>query len=289
MRSVGFGLLALVCAACTSTTSNGPHAQSPERQAEAEYDLAREYFNKGSPREALGHVLKAIHLDDGNVKALYYTGAIYLSFCAGDLGLKAPDCEMNQAESYARKTLERDPNFREARNMLGNILILEAKYKEAIIALEPLVKDPSYTAIHLAWGNLGWAQVQEGRLEDGIASLRNAITQPKFCVGFYHLGLAYERKGDLASAEQNLTSALQVDSPDCQNLQDAWRERAEVRLKLGHTEQACGDLGKCHDLSGTTEAGRSCAAELLRVACPQKPQEKPSGVATELGPTGRLT
>ncbi len=283
--------MALVCAACvacTSTTSNGPHAQSPERQAEAEYDLAREYFNKNNPREALGHALKAIHLDDGNVKALYYTGAIYLSFCAGDAGLKAPDCEMNQAESYARKTLERDPNFREARNMLGNILILEEKYKEAIAALEPLVKDPSYTAIHLAWGNLGWAQVQVGRLDDGIASLRNAVTQPKFCVGYYHLGVAYKRKGDLSSAEQNLTTAIEVQSPECQTLQEAWRERAEVRLRLGHTEQACADLGKCHDMSGATDAGKSCGADLLKT-CPAKPQEKPSGVATELGSAGRLT
>ena len=177
--------------------------------------------------------LRADTLDDTNVKALYFTAGIYLSFCSGDAGLGAPDCKMDQSESYVRKTLERDPHFREAENMLGNIMILEGKYKEAIVALEPLVKDPSYNASYLAWGNLGWAQVQSGRVDDGIASLRNAVTQPKFCVGFYRLGMAYKTKGDLKQAEQNFTTALQVDSPDCKNLQDAWRARGEVRLLGG--------------------------------------------------------
>jgi type IV pilus assembly protein PilF len=271
MASQGFwtGLAAcFACSSCGPASAGGPHAQSPERQAEAQYDLAREYFYKGAPRVALDHILKADNLDETNVKALYFTSLIYLSFCSNDAqGLQSVDCKMDQAEAYARKALERDPHFRDARNDLGNIMILEGKYADAITTLEPLVKDPSYTAAHLAWGNLGWAQVKAGRLDEAIASLRNAVTQPKFCVGFYRLGYAYQQKGDFANAEQSYTSALQVDSPDCQNLQDAWRGRAEVRMKLGHTDQACGDLGKCHELSGRTEAGKACG-ELLK-ACPK--------------------
>lgn len=282
MQSVGSAsvLLVLVCAACAPAAGN-PHAQSPERQSEAEYDLAREYFYKARPREALDHVLKADKLDESNTKALYFTSAIYLSFCSGDAGLKAADCKLDQAERYARKTLDHDEHFRDARNLLGNILILDEKYKDAITTLEPLVKDPSYNAAHLAWGNLGWAQVKEGRIDEGIASLRNAVTQPKFCVGFFRLGVAYEKKGDLPNAEQSLSSALAVDSPDCQNLQDAWRERAEVRLKLGHTADACGDFVKCRDLSGDTESGKTCAAELLKSACPT-----PAGAKTGASANG---
>jgi len=285
----GFALLALT-AACAPASGN-PHAQSPERQSEAEYDLAREYFYKGAPREALDHVLKADRLDEKNGKALYFTSVIYLSFCSGDRGLKAPDCKMELADEYARKTLANDERFRDARNLLGNILILEEKYKDAIVALEPLVKDPSYNASHLAWGNLGWAQVLDGQLDQGIASLRNAITQPKFCVGFYRLGVAYAKKGDLPTAEQHLSSAVGVDSPDCQNLQDAWRERGEVRAKLGHTDQACGDFMKCRDISLTTDAGKACAADIIKSSCPAtKPADsKPSSVATQTSGIGRLT
>ena len=281
----------LAITACAPASSGNPHAQSPERQSEAEYDLAREYFYKGAPREALDHVLKADRLDENNGKALYFTSVIYLSFCSGDRGLKAPDCKMELADQYARKTLAHDERFRDARNLLGNILILEEKYKDAITTLEPLVKDPSYNAAHLAWGNLGWAQVLDGQVDQGIASLRNAITQPKFCVGFYRLGVAYEKKGDLGAAEQHLSSAVGVDSPDCQNLQDAWRERGEVRAKLGHTDQACGDFTKCRDISITTEAGKACAADIIKSSCPAaKPADsKPSGVATQTSTIGRLT
>jgi Tfp pilus assembly protein PilF len=271
MFRLAFSLAAAGGFACGTPSAGGPHAQSPERQAEAQYDLAREYFYKGNPRAALDHALSAVSLDDTNVKALYFTSLVYLSFCSGgsdEEGLASADCKMDKAELYARKTLERDPHFRDARNDLGNIMILEGKYAEAITTLQPLVQDPSYNASHLAWGNLGWAQVKAGRIDDAIASLRNAVTQPKFCVGFYRLGVAYEKKGDLANAEQSFTSALQVDSPDCQNLQDAWRARGEVRFKLGHTGEACGDVGKCHDLSGTTQAGKVCG-ELLK-ACPAK-------------------
>jgi type IV pilus assembly protein PilF len=286
MQSVGIAMPCLLALAlgCAPVASN-PHAQSPERQAEAQYDLAREYFYKGHPREALDHVLKADSLDDSNAKALYFTSAIYLEFCSGDRGLSSPDCELDSADKYARKALDRDPHFRDARNLLGNILILEKKYAEAVTTLEPLVKDPSYNAPHLAWGNLGWAQVQEGKLDEGIASLRNAITQPKFCVGFYRLGVAYEKKGDLASAEQNLTSALSVDSPDCKNLQDAWKERGEVRLKLGRTDEACGDFTKCRDLSMATEAGRVCAAAMTK--CPSTGGKKPGAAATASGAQSR--
>src|SRR5256885_1432104 len=83
-----------------------------------------------------------------------------------------PDCRLADAESYARKALKADDTFRDARNLLGQILILEKKYDEAIAMLEPLTKDPAYTANYLAWGNLGWAQVLGGQVDAGIASLR---------------------------------------------------------------------------------------------------------------------
>lgn len=263
-RLLGTALTALAIG-CGS--GNTPGAQSPERQADAEYDLARDYFYKGQPREALDHSLRAVDLDGDNSKALYFTSTLYLWFCSGNRGLQSPDCQMARAESYARKALDKDPAFRDARNLLGQVLILEEKYKEAISVLQPLVTDPSYNASYLAWGNLGWAQVLDGQVDAGITSLRNSVTQPKFCVGFYRLGMAFEKKGDLAQAETNFSQAVEVDSADCQNLQDAWQERGKVRLKLGKKDDACSDLTRCRDISVDTPAGKSCAALVLSAGC----------------------
>ncbi|MFO0676066.1 MAG: tetratricopeptide repeat protein [Polyangiaceae bacterium] len=240
----------------------GPNAQSPERQSEAEYDLARDFFYKANPRAALDHALRSVELNDDNSKALYFTAAIYLFFCSGPNGMQSPDCRLQDAEKYARAAVKAESTFRDAKNMLGQVLILRDKPADAIAYLEPLTRDPAYAENHLAWGNLGWAQVQLGKLDDGIASLKNSITQPRFCVGHYRLGVAYEKKGDLGQADAAFTAALSVDSPDCQNLQDAWEGRARVRTKLGRIADARADFEKCREIAADSQTGKRCSREL---------------------------
>lgn len=254
-------LLALGCGG-GQKGAESPGAQSEEKRSLAEYDLARDYFYKGEPRAALDHALLAVKLDDENAKALYFTSTIYLWFCSGPEQLEGPDCRLADAESYAKRALEADKSFRDARNLLGQILILAKRYPEAIDVLEPLVRDPAYTANHLAWGNLGWAQVLAGRVDEGVVSLRNSVTEPRFCVGHFRLGMAYEKKGNLRQAEEAFTSAISVESPDCQNLQQAWAGRARVRKALGNVSGAREDLERCRSISRTTPDGRECAKAL---------------------------
>jgi Tfp pilus assembly protein PilF len=249
--------------ACGTKGANAPGAQSPERQSEAEYDVAKEYFSKDQPRAALDHSRKAIELWDENTKALYLAAVIHLYFCSGNEGLSAPDCNLAEAEKYARQAVKLDDGFRDAKNALGNILVLEKKYSEAITVVEPLTRDPAYTASHLAWGNLGWAQTMNGAVDAGIASLKNAIAaQPKFCVGHFRLGMAYEKKQDFAQAEASLTNAIASDSPDCQRLQDAWEARGRVRMRLGKTAEARADYEKCKELASEAKTGKACIAML---------------------------
>jgi len=251
-------------AACSVRGSATPGV-NPERQADAEYDLAREYFYKEDPRKALDHCRKAIDLDPSNSRALYFASTIHLYFCSGRLELSDPDCRLKDAEAYARRALQVDEHFREAQNTLGQILILEKQYPEAIAVLEPLTRDPSFESSFLAWGNLGWAQVLAGRLDQGIESLKSSVTEPRFCVGHYRLGIAYEKRGDLAAAEEALTNAVSVAAPECKNLQDAWQERAFVRMKLGRTADARADFEKCRDISAESRAGKACVEELARI------------------------
>ena len=214
----------------------------PERQSEAEYDVARDYFFKGQPRLALDHCRKAIELDDQNAKALYFASTIHLFFCSGKLELRDPDCRLTDAEKYVRRALKVNRHFREAKNTLGQILILEKRYPEAIAVLEPLTKDPAFESSYLAWGNLGWAQVLAGQIDEGIESLKNSITEPRFCVGHYRLGVAYEKKGDLAAAEQS-------------SHQRALRRRARVQGRCRTPGQARAGSG-CSSGKARRRAGR---------------------------------
>jgi tetratricopeptide (TPR) repeat protein len=254
--------VAVAVASCSCKGSSVPNA---ERQSDAEYDVARDYFYKGDPRRALDHCRKAVELDDENAKALYFASTIHLFFCSGSLALTDPDCRLADAETYVRRALNVDDRFREARNTLGQILILEKKYLEAIAVLEPLTKDPAFESSFLAWGNLGWAQVLAGQLDAGIVSLKNSITEPRFCVGHYRLGIARERLGDWTAAEQSFTNALAVDSPDCKNLQDAWAQRGRTRVRLGKPDEARSDFVRCRDLYVDSPEGKACADDLARL------------------------
>ena len=120
-----------------------------------------------------------------------------------------------------------------------------------------------------------------GKVDDGITSLRNSITEPRFCTGDYRLGMAYEQKGNLVAAEQSFSDAVQVPSADCQGLQDAWFERAKVREKLGHPDTATGDYARCREISIKTDTGRECARLAGKAApTPVQPLAPSAGGAT---------
>jgi Tfp pilus assembly protein PilF len=275
LRACGVGaFVGLAACGAGGKGAEGPNAQSPERQAVAEYDLARELFYKDQPRAALDHARRSVELDPDNAKSLYFASVVHLSFCSGPQGFGTPDCQLDVAEDYARRAVRADEAFRDAKNLLGQVLILRKKYEDAIAVLEPLTRDPAYQETHLAWGNLGWAQVQLGKVDDGIASLRNAVTQPRFCVGHYRLGIAYEKKADWASAEASFSEALSVDSPDCKQLQDALEARARVRVKLGKLADARADFQACKDLYAESATGKQCAAMLgAQAPAPSSPPQ----------------
>lgn len=242
-----------------------PGAQSPERQSDAEYDIARDLFQKGNARAALDHAQKAVALNEENDRAHYIRAAILLSFCSGPRGFEAPDCRLADIEASARAALKANDQFRDAKNMLGQVLINEKKYKEAVAVLEPLTRDAAYVQPQFAWGNLGWAQTLDGQVDAGIVSLKNSVAaEPRFCVGHYRLGVALDRKGDLGAAEQSFTNAVSAD-PQCSELQDAWEGRARARVKLGRAADARQDYARCVEISKDTPTGKVCVRELAKL------------------------
>lgn len=266
-RRARLGLdLALIGAVVSAIACSPPAspAQEPEQQSLAMYNLARESREAGRLRESLQQVQKALELDEGNANAAYLGAVVHLQFCAADE--KSSDCRFDEAEKYARKALDANPELRDAKNALGVILVHERRFDEAVNVLKPLAHDILYNSPESAWGNLGWAYLERGSYDDAIDALRRSIAaQPLFCVGAYRLGLAYEKKNDFVAAREALTKALETPSPDCQKLQDAFDARARVGQKLGLKDDVRSDLTKCVALSGTTPTGQRCVAALKSV------------------------
>lgn len=232
-----------------------------DAKARAEYDLGREAFEGGRLREALGHARASIRIDETNPDAHYLATVILLAFCAADE--TSTDCRFEEAERHARAALASAPDMRDAKNALGVILVHRQKYDEAVAVLKPLAEDILYASPEQAWGNLGWAYLSRGSIDEAIDALRRSLAaQPLFCVGNYRLGLAYEKKGELALAREAFTKALETDKPQCRNLQEGFAARARVAGKLGQQDLAREDLERCRDVAPATVSGKRCAAEL---------------------------
>lgn len=254
--------LALALAGCGSSGA-GPGAQDPVRVSESEFDIARDlWLRRGQLREALDHGLKAIELDERNADAQHLVALLYLDFCARS----TQDCRLKEAEKHARVALEVRPDFREARNTLGVVLIHARRPGEAIAVLKPLSEDILYQTPEKAWGNLGWAYLESRDLDRAVdALLRSIAAQPLFCVGTYRLGLAYEQKGEPQKAVDALTRALETEAPECAGLQDAYLARARVGGQLGSTDSVRADLSRCVELSTETTTGKNCSSMLRQL------------------------
>jgi tetratricopeptide (TPR) repeat protein len=248
------------------------HSATPVEEARsvAEQDLAVDAQKHGRLREALDHAQRALKLNPENAEATHVEAVVLLAFCA--LDATGVDCRFKEAESLARHTLELMPEHREAKNTLGVILVHEHRYDEAIAVLKPLTEDLVYSNPESAWGNLGWAYLERGSTEEAIDALHRAVAvQPLFCVGNYRLGLAYERKGDLSSAREALTKAVETDHPVCRRLQDAYGARARILERQGLKDDARADLTRCRDMAAQTPAGQKCAAQLNDAGRPPMP------------------
>ncbi len=262
MRVAWLTLLAFALTACSSSTPTGPGAHNPASMSESEYDIARDlWLRRNQAREALAHALKAVELDDGNAEAAHLVALLYLDFCA-----RGPaECHLRDAEKHARLAIADRSDFREAKNTLAVVLIHEQRYADAIALLKPLTEDILYQTPENAWGNLGWAYLEQGAFDLAIDALKRSVAaQPVFCVGSYRLGLAFEHKRELTSAVDAFTRALETEAPGCNSMQEAFAGRARVQLRLGNSDSARADLDQCAALSTKTEAGKECSAMLQK-------------------------
>lgn len=257
LQAFSAAAIAMVLSGCFWS---GPSAEDV-KVAEAEYGLANDAFHRGNLRAALDHVNTALDRDETNTDAAYLGAMVMLMFCAQEEG--SPDCRYEEAEKYVRRALEVKPDLRDARNVLGVILVHQDRPTEAVKILEPLAHDMLYRSPEKAWGNLGWALLEAGQVDDAIPALERAVaSQPLFCVGHYRLGLAYEKKGELQAARRAFTRAVSIEEGGCKRLQAAFFARGRVAKRLGAADDARRDFERCREVGTSTDVGRSCAAAL---------------------------
>ncbi len=243
--------LAMGCA--TTSTAGTPDGERSYR----EFQLAASLRDEGQVASAIEHLRKALELDATNAEAHLLLGFIQME--RGDY----PQAEehLSTGIELLEKQKRGGATLAEARNIYGLCLMELNRYEDAMVVFRESATDELNTAPHLAWGNLGLAQLKQGEYQEAVKSTMEAVRiQPRFCVGYYTMGQALWRMKHYEDAERALVSAIEAD-PSCSDdprLQGAWRLRGEVRAHLGHRRDAIADLERCVELAPYSNDGRMC-------------------------------
>jgi tetratricopeptide (TPR) repeat protein len=140
---------------------------------------------------------------------------------------------VDQALSSCRLVLEREPENAEAHYLLGMIYLKKKMTAEARASfLRTVHLTPSQPSTWPdAWNNLGMLAAQEGRSEEAIENLKEAIKlNPGYTVALENLGNVYRQQHRWAEAQATLERALETDSND-----------ADVNYSLAMTYAQQGD------------------------------------------------
>lgn len=231
-----------------------------------QYELAIGLQGEGNTPGAFQALAKALEINPKNAKAHLLLATMFLVGRDED-----PVGYDRSAEQHFREVLAIQASAQRvseesltsaALNGLGVLYLNQQRHREAIETLKKAVADLFNRDAYMAWSNLGWAEYAQGDYRRAADALSRAVRlQPRFCVGFYRLGMTQHKLKAFEEAEEAFTHALEADER-CKIFQDAWHARGEVRMNLGQREDARGDFERCVELAPKNDTGKSCARYL---------------------------
>ena len=175
---------------------------SPKQRESARisYDLGVESLNRQDYREALRALIAALDSDPYLPQAHQALGLVLHVLHRDDVALQ-----------HYRRALELKPDFSEAANNMGILLLDRGEYAAAIGAFERALRSLLYATPHLAEGNMGWAYYKLGKPQQAREHLEAALRlEPRFCRGYEWLARmaweAAEGQGDAASHAAELVT-----------------------------------------------------------------------------------
>lgn len=225
MKSVVFfSILPFILTACASWTVRDPE------KAELLLRLGTSQLEAGEYPAALKTLLEAERNDDSHPVIQNNLGLVYFFREHYDL-----------AEKHIRKAIDLKPDFTDAKNNLGRVLIDKGAAKEAIPILSNVLKDLTYDRPAKATLNLGIAYFQ---LKDYSNARQYFVQTLKYgrdnCLANSYLGRTYFEARDFERASRALDTAVgfckahQFDEPHYYSALAYYQlgERAKAQARL---------------------------------------------------------
>ncbi len=189
--------------ACSSmsTTSSDAEKRKPISSAERArklVEIANGALVEGDPTGALANLMQAEH-EDATLPELHHSKALVF-FVKKDLPA---------AILCARKAVELKPDYSDANNTLGKLLMDQGQVTEAILYLTLAANDPIYRQAFKALTSLGIVEYRRGKFKKAEDHLTRAINASAdgACVAYYYRGHLRMRDSRLPEAIKDYQSA----------------------------------------------------------------------------------
>lgn len=193
----------LVLPVCLTGVLAGCVTEEKQKKAEGYY-MEGVSFMQDDRQRAFVSFQKAIQMNPRHKEARYFLGHLY-----ADRG-KYP-----QAEAELREVLRIDPDYSDAHNYLGQVLMWQDRWREAIQSFRLALGNPLYGTPDIARYHLGVALAHEADMEGAIQAFEDAllVTPPNVPPAEINLelGRAYYRLGRDAKAREVLQRVVSLD------------------------------------------------------------------------------
>lgn len=143
--------------------------------------------------------------------------------------------EFDKAEEAFKNALRIKPDYSEAYNNLGSLMVLLQKYDEAISYFKKALENPNYVNSYIPKTNLGWVYYIKGEKELAINTLLEAYREnPRYPKALSYIGNIFFNENELEKAKFYYTQALKIDKYSG----EARFYLGEIAFKEGNTELA---------------------------------------------------
>jgi len=175
----------LICS-CLLLLLAGCASQAPQRMEEsADYhvQLAGGHWEAGEAPQAIEELQVALQIDPNNEQAHYFLGFIFS-------GRRM----FPQSIQHYRQALLLNPEWYEVSNNLGVVYLQLERWEEAEALFQSLTEVAHYSTPGHAYNNLGWSQLNQGRVRDALSNFEMATyLEPDMCLAYNNQGLSFEQ------------------------------------------------------------------------------------------------
>ncbi len=142
--------------------------------------------------------------------------------------------EYNQALETYQKAILIDPNFSEAYNNMALTYNAMKKWDDSIASCNKALENPLYVTPEFALNNMGQAYMMKGDYDAAIQTLKKALMRRPIPQASYNLALTYIRLGNESRAIRELEMLVE----HAPKYVDAHFELAVLYKKRGETDKA---------------------------------------------------